>query len=95
MRRKDIDPETWAKIETFMFSYGVGEGPEAERQRKILAQMQTAPFKRADDSHLLPVREMEATGQLIQARTKGDAAAEQAAEASLAEIAKERAALPK
>lgn len=94
VRRKDIDPETWAKIETFMFSYGVGDGPEAERQRKILAQMQTAPFKRADDSHLLPVREMEAAGQLIQARTKGDAAAEKAAEANLAEIAKERGAGP-
>jgi phosphonate transport system substrate-binding protein len=94
VRRKDIDPETWAKIERFMFSYGVGEGPEAERQRKILAQMQTAPFRRADDSHLLPVREMEASGQLIQARTKGDAAAEKAARAALAEIAEERAAPP-
>lgn len=94
VRRKDIDPETWAKIEKFMFSYGVGDGPEAERQRKILAQMQTAPFKRADATHLLPVREMEATGQLLQARAKGDAAAEKTAEANLAEIAKERAALP-
>jgi phosphonate transport system substrate-binding protein len=94
VRRKDIDPETWAKIERFMFSYGVGDGPEAERQRKILAQMQTAPFKRANDSHLLPVREMEASGQLIQARAKGDAAAETAAQAALAQVAQERATLP-
>ncbi len=95
VRRKDFDPETWAKVEKFMFSYGVGDGPEAERQRKILAQIQTAPFKRADDSHLLPVREMEASGQLIQAQTKGDAAGVTAAQAALAEIAKERAAAPK
>lgn len=95
VRRKDMDPATWGKIEAFMFAYGTGEGPEAERQRKILARIQTAPFKRADDTHLLPVREMEATGQLIQARSKGDAAGVQAAEAALAQIAQERAALPK
>lgn len=94
VRRKDIDPETWAKIEAFMFSYGVGEGPEAERQRKILAQIQTKPFARTDDSHLLPVREMEATGQLLQAKAKGDAAAEKAAQATLDEIAKARTAAP-
>lgn len=95
VRRKDLDPETWAKIEAFMFSYGVGDTPEAERQRKILEQIQTKPFARADDSHLLPVREMEASGQLMQARAKGDAAAVKAAEAELAKVAAERNALSK
>jgi len=94
IRRKDLDPALKAKIDAFIFSYGVGDGPEAERQRKVLERIQTRPFKRADDSHLLPVREMEATGQLIQARTKGDAAAMKAAEAELARITQERKALP-
>jgi len=92
VRRKDLDPALKARIDAFIFSYGVGDGPEAERQRKILEGIQTKPFQRADDSHLLPVREMEAAGQLIVARRKGDAAAVKAAEAELAGIASERAA---
>jgi len=47
----------------------------------------------ADDTHLLPVREMEATGALIEARNRKDAAATTKAEAMLAEVRKERAAL--
>ena len=94
IRRKDLDPALKAKIDAFIFSYGVGEGPEAERQRKVLERIQTRPFKRADESHLLPVREMEAAGQLIQARSKGDAEAVQAAQAELARIAEARKALP-
>lgn len=90
VRRKDLDPALKAKIDAFMFSYGTGEGPEAERQRKVLERIQTLPFKPADDTHLIPVREMEATGQLIQARTKGDAAAMTAAQAELDRIAQDR-----
>lgn len=93
--RKDLDPALRKKLSDFMFSYGVGDTPEAQRQRAILDKIQTLPFKAADGSHLLPVREMEASGQLIEARNKGDEAAETKAEAALAEIAKERAALPK
>jgi phosphonate transport system substrate-binding protein len=93
--RKDLDPALKKKLADFMFGYGVGDGPEAERQRRILEQIQTKPFVAANDSHLLPVREMEATGQLIEARNRKDAAAEAKADAALAEIAKERAALPK
>lgn len=92
--RKDLDPKLRKQISDFMFSYGVGDTPEAARQRKVLEQIQTLPFRHADDSHLLPVREMEATGQLIEARNKNDAAAITKAEAELAEIKKERAALP-
>lgn len=94
VRRKDLDPALKAKIDAFMFSYGTGEGPEAERQRKVLERIQTKPFKRADDTHLLPVREMEAAGQLMQARTKGDAEAMRKAQAELDKIAAETKALP-
>ncbi|WP_309645390.1 phosphate/phosphite/phosphonate ABC transporter substrate-binding protein [Phenylobacterium sp.] len=93
VRRKDLDPAIKAKIDAFVFSYGVGDGPEAERQREILERIQTKPFVRADDSHLLPVREMEAAGQLIVAKRKGDAPAVATAQAELAKIAAEKKAL--
>jgi phosphonate transport system substrate-binding protein len=92
--RKDLDPALKKKLAAFIFSYGVGNTPEAARQRAILAQIQTLPFKRADNSHLLPVREMEATGNLVEARNKNDAAGVAAAEAALAQIKKEKAARP-
>jgi phosphonate transport system substrate-binding protein len=90
--RKDLDPALKKQITDFMFSYGVGNTPEAARQRAILEKIQTLPFRHADDSHLLTVREMEATGQLIEARNRKDAAGITKAEAALAEIAKEKAA---
>lgn len=91
--RKDLDPALKKKLSDFMFGYGVGDTPEAARQRKILEQIQTKPFVAANASHLLPVREMEATGQLLEARNRKDAAAEAKAQAALTEIAKERAAV--
>jgi phosphonate transport system substrate-binding protein len=91
--RADLDPAVKAKIAAFIFSYGVGDTPEAKRQRAILDRIQTGPFKHADNSHLLPVREMEASGEVIQARTKGDTAALATAQAKLDQVKKEQAAL--
>ncbi|MEW5683789.1 MAG: phosphate/phosphite/phosphonate ABC transporter substrate-binding protein [Pseudomonadota bacterium] len=93
--RKDLDPKLKKQLSDFMFSYGVGNTPEAARQRAVLEQIQTKPFVAADDSHLIPVREMEATGQLIEARNRGDAADIAKAEAALAKVAQDRAALAK
>lgn len=90
--RKDLDPALRQKISRFMFGYGVGTTPEAARQRAILVRIQTLPFKRADNSHLIPVREMEATSQLIEAGNRNDAAALAKAQAALAEIKREKAA---
>jgi phosphonate transport system substrate-binding protein len=92
--RKDLDPALKKQLADFLFSYGVGDTPEAARQRAILAQIQTRPFRHADNSHLLSVREMEATGLLIEARNRHDAAGVEKAQAALAEIAREKAALP-
>jgi len=92
--RKDLDPALKKKIAAFMFGYGVGNTPEAQRQRAILVQIQTLPFKHADNSHLIPVREMEATGNLIEAQNRGDAAAIAAAQAALAQVKKDKAAHP-
>lgn len=84
--RADLDPALKAKIAKFMFSYGVGTGPEAERQRAVLKTIQTGPFKPADATHLLPVREMEATELLIEAKNKKDAAAIAAAQKMLDDV---------
>src|SRR5678815_1004669 len=48
--RKDLDPALKKKIADFMFSYGVGDTPEAAGQRAVLARIQTLPFKPADAS---------------------------------------------
>ncbi|HDZ20180.1 hypothetical protein LCGC14_0017380 [marine sediment metagenome] len=58
--RKDLPDETKRAIRKFFLSYGRGDGPEAERQRKILADISGgwAPFKASNDDHLLPIREM-------------------------------------
>ena len=91
--RKDLDPEVKAKISRFFFSYGVGTGPEAERQRDNLRRIESGPFKRADATHLLPVREMEASELLSEAREKGDPAAIAKAQAALDAIHAEEKAL--
>lgn len=91
--RKDLDPALKKKVSDFMFSYGVGDTPEAVRQRAVLVRIQTLPFKHADDSHLLTVREMEATGKLIAAKHTADPAELLRAQAQLAQIAREKAAL--
>ncbi|HXA39977.1 MAG TPA: phosphate/phosphite/phosphonate ABC transporter substrate-binding protein [Phenylobacterium sp.] len=93
--RADLDPAVKKKIADFIFSYGVGDSDEARRQRAILERIQTGPFKHADDTHLLPVREMEATGMLVQAKAKGDTDAAAKAQAALDEVHKEMAAAPK
>jgi phosphonate transport system substrate-binding protein len=91
--RKDLDPKVKAKLAAFIFSYGVGTGPEADRQRAILKRIETGPFKHADDSHLLPVREMEASELLIEAKNKKDSAAIAAAQARLDAVHAEQKAL--
>ncbi|MGZ5956769.1 MAG: PhnD/SsuA/transferrin family substrate-binding protein, partial [Caulobacteraceae bacterium] len=93
--RADLDPAVKKKVADFIFSYGVGDTAEAKRQRAILERIQTGPFRHADNSHLLPVREMEATGELVAARSKADPKAEAEAQAKLDAVKKEMAALPK
>ena len=92
--RADLDPTVKKKVADFIFSYGVGDTDEAKRQRAILERIQTGAFKHADNTHLLPVREMEATGELVQAKARGDQAAMAAAQTKLDQVKKEEAAHP-
>lgn len=70
--RKDLDPAIKEKLRQFFLTYAQGEGPEADRQRGLLAKISIGGFKPADDNHLLRVREMEATENLLQAERGGD-----------------------
>jgi phosphonate transport system substrate-binding protein len=87
--RKDLDPAVKEKLRSFFLSYGSAPGAEGERQRKILASLHFGRFKPADDTFLLPVREMEATSEQIQARNAHDVAGLKAADAKLVRIRNE------
>ena len=91
--RKDLDPQVKARLRKFFESYGQGTGPDAARQRALLSKVSIGGFKPADNSHLLPVREMEATEIYLVAKEDGDAAKIAAAQKVLAGIQAERKAL--
>jgi phosphonate transport system substrate-binding protein len=91
--RKDLDPAVKEKLRQFFLTYGKGDGPEAQRQRKLVEALSIGGFMPADDTHLLPVREMEATQALLQARNSGDQARIAKAQQELDAIRAERAAI--
>jgi phosphonate transport system substrate-binding protein len=96
--RKDLDPALKEKIRQFFLTYGVGTGPQADRQREVLKKLAYGGFKPADDSYLDPIREMVAGEALADARRSGDKARIAAAQASFdrvrAAAAQRRAANP-
>lgn len=89
--RKDLDPAVKEKLRSFFLTYGTQPGPEGDRQRAILAKLSFGVFKPADNSHLLPVREMEATGDLLEAQNKKDKVGIRRAQERLAQIRREKA----
>ncbi len=88
--RKDLDPEIKAKLKSFMLGYGVGDDTDAERERKVLTDLNFGVFQAANDDHLIPVREMEAAANLLEAQRKGDAAAADAARKVVTELSARR-----
>ncbi|MDG2523467.1 phosphate/phosphite/phosphonate ABC transporter substrate-binding protein [Caulobacter segnis] len=88
--RKDLDPEIKAKLKSFLLGYGVGDDADAERERKILTDLNFGVFQAAGDDHLIPVREMEAAANLLEAQRKGDAAAAEAARKAMSELSARR-----
>jgi phosphonate transport system substrate-binding protein len=72
--RKDVDPAVKEKMRQFFLTYGTGTGPKADKQREVLKGLAYGGFKPADNSYLDPIREMEASETLAEARRSGDAA---------------------
>jgi phosphonate transport system substrate-binding protein len=91
--RKDLDPEIKEKLRQFFLTYGQGNGPEAARQRGYLRKVNVGGFRPADNTHLLPVREMEATEHWVEAKDSGDPARITQAKAALDAVHEERVAL--
>jgi phosphonate transport system substrate-binding protein len=91
--RKDLDPAIKEKLRQFFLTYGQGDSADAVRQRGYLAKVNVGGFKPADDTHLLPVREMEATKTWLEAKEGKDPAATAKAKADLDAITSERVAL--
>ena len=79
--RKDLDPAVKEKLRQFFLTYGQGNGPEAARARGYMAKINIGGFRPADDNHLLPVREMEATDLWLEAKKAATAAKIAAAKA--------------
>jgi len=71
--RKDVDPAVKEKMRQFFLTYGTGTGPKADKQREVLKGLAYGGFKPADNSYLDPIREMEASEVLADARRTGDA----------------------
>jgi len=91
--RKDLDPAVKEKLRRFFLTYGQGEGAEAQRQRDLMAKLSIGGFRPGDNTHLLPVQEMEATELYLEAKNGGDKAKIAAAEKTLNDIRAQRAAL--
>jgi phosphonate transport system substrate-binding protein len=91
--RKDLDPAVKEKLRQFFLTYAQGEGPEAERQRALLAKISIGGFKPADNNHLLAVREMEASENLQEAKLAKDSAKIAEAQKAYDAIKAEEAAL--
>jgi len=84
--RKDLDPAIKEKLRQFFLTYGQG----GAAQRAKLASAGLGGFLPADNSHLLPMREMEATHVWLEAEAGGDKAKIDAARSALDAVTAER-----
>lgn len=58
--RKDLNDDIKKKISDFIFGYGKSGDADADaKAKKVLADLQWAPFKKSDNNQLLPIRQME------------------------------------
>jgi phosphonate ABC transporter ATP-binding protein len=90
--RTDLDPVKKKKIKDFFTNYGrQGDKAQQDRERAILASLSFGLFQPATNDHLLPVREMQATEDLMQAQLANDAAKVETARKSLEKLRAETA----
>lgn len=80
--RKDLPEATKAKLRAFFLDYGV-KGPDAERERAILAELQWSAFNVSDNDQLIPIRQLE----LFKERSKVEMDANMAEEEKIARLA--------
>ena len=59
--RKDLSADAKKKLSDWLFAYGTKD----EAEKAILAELGWAPFKKSDDSQLLPIRQMEVNKSIM------------------------------
>ena len=95
--RKDLSDDLKKKVSDFILTYGTKD----EAERKVLAGLSWAPFRKSDNRQLLPIRQMEVNKAIT--KIKSDAALSDAdkkkqlepLQAQFDALGKEIAALPK
>jgi phosphonate transport system substrate-binding protein len=97
--RQDLDPKVREKLRTFFLNYGKAAGAEGDHERQVLKGLAYAGFMPAGDDYLDPIRQMDASQTLSDAKKSGDAAKVAAAQAAFdavaAQVAAYKAAAPK
>jgi phosphonate transport system substrate-binding protein len=73
--RRDLDPALRERIRQFFLTYGVGSGPDADRQRGVLRGLEYGGFSAANNSYLDPVRLTIARAQQAYDRVQREIAA--------------------
>ena len=69
--RKDLNPETKAKLYTFIMSYGrLGTPEEVAAARKVLDGLQWAPFRPSSNAQLYPIRQLAINKEIM--KIEGD-----------------------
>jgi phosphonate transport system substrate-binding protein len=87
--RKDLDAGLKTKISGWLFAYGNSGNAEADAPaRKVLAELQWAPFKKSDNNQLLPIRQMEVNRAIMKLQGDEKVAAEEKA-TKLADLQKQ------
>jgi phosphonate transport system substrate-binding protein len=93
--RKDLPADLKAKVYTWLASYGrVGTEAEIAEAKKVLAELQWAPFNPSSNRQLLPIRQLEASKSLLRVMSD-DKLSEQEKQAKSAELKAEIAKLEK
>lgn len=90
--RRDVDPALRERIRQFFITYGTAQGPEGDRQRRVLQGLAYGGFRAADNTYLDPIRLMQATTALSEARHGTDQAAIARAQAALEAVQRDIAA---
>jgi phosphonate transport system substrate-binding protein len=89
--RQDLDPAVKAKLRSFFLTYGTAPGPQGDRERANLKALTFGGFALAAPDYLDPVKQMDASEALYEAKKSGDPAkviaAQRAYDAAMAEIA--------
>ncbi len=72
VRRADVGDAAARKIQDFFAGYGRAGGPDQARRKAILDKLTYVGFEASSNAYLLPVRQMEASNDLAEAKRGGD-----------------------